>query len=210
MKIGPDWHEEIVLRDGRRARLRIIRPDDKEQLAVGLARLSPHTRFARFHVEKSTLSEHELRYLTEFDGVDHLAIGASLLDGDEETEGLGVGRFVRLRDRPGVAEAAIVVADSAQGQGIGRRLLARLVTAARERGIERFMCGVLVDNEPMRALLQKLAPDAEQHLEDGILEVEWKLDGMDDDEKERSSSLQKLLALVAQGLLRVRSWVAVK
>ena len=66
-----------MLKDGTAVRLRLIRPDDKDRLRAGFARLSPESRYLRFFVPKSTLTDAELVYLTETDGVDHVAIGAS-------------------------------------------------------------------------------------------------------------------------------------
>src|SRR5207244_92171 len=111
----------------------------------GFAGLSAESRYRRFFSAKDRLSEAELRYLTEVDGVDHFALGA-LHDG----EGAGVARFVRLRDRPDTAEAAIVVVDERQGCGLGRLLLTRLTEAARERGITRFRSDVLARNQAAR------------------------------------------------------------
>ena len=91
---------------------------------------------------------------------DHFALGALVEDAGGEQRGVGIGRFIRLPDEPEVAEPAITVADELQGKGLGRKLLNRLVSAARERGIERFRAEFLTANSGVRALLDDFAEGA--------------------------------------------------
>src|SRR3954454_6094115 len=109
----------LRLEDGTPVELRQIRGDDKEQLRAGYERLSERSRLRRFLAPKPRLTESDLRYLTEVDGVNHYAVVALL--GEDI---VGVARWVRLVDDPQEAEAAVVVGDPLQGRGIGK-LLAR-------------------------------------------------------------------------------------
>src|SRR5436189_102460 len=113
----------------------MIRPEDKPLLRRGLAKLSVESRLRRFFAARNDFTPAELVYLTEVDGKDHVAIGALRAD---DGEGVGVARFVRHAPAGEVAEPAIAVVDDMQGKGLGRLLLARLVAAARERGVTRF------------------------------------------------------------------------
>ncbi|HUS63042.1 MAG TPA: GNAT family N-acetyltransferase [Kofleriaceae bacterium] len=177
MRHGGEWSEEIVLGDAIRARLRLVQPTDKTMLRAAFEVLSPESRFLRFFQRKASLTDDELRYLTEMDQIDHLALGAVMLDdAGDEVEGLGVARFVKLAGRAETAEAAVVVADRIHGMGLGRLLFERLELAAVERGIERFRCEALAANAALLALVEGLAPDAEvveQH--DGVVVLEWSL-----------------------------------
>ena len=158
LRFDADYEETVTLADGTRARLRLLRPTDKDELARGLARLSPESQYLRFFTTKVRFTEAELRYLTEFDGWDHLAIGATEIDDDgNETNGIGVGRFVRLPDEPTVAEPAVAVVDDRQGQGLGTMLVRRLMEAAAERGIHRFRSEFLAKNTPMRELFEHVS-----------------------------------------------------
>jgi RimJ/RimL family protein N-acetyltransferase len=148
---------------------RHIRPDDKGRLAAGLARLSPESRQKRFLMPKPRFSSAELRYLTEVDGFDHVAIVAvSATDPDVF---YAVGRFVRLRDDPQTAEVAIVVADALQGQGLGRELGRRLADMARERGVTRFSATLLGDNVAAWRLFASISARLEEHVGGGLREV---------------------------------------
>src|SRR5262249_44223179 len=85
-----DYREDVTLTDGTVCTLRMIRPDDKYRLRAILARMSPRSRMNRFFIARGDYNDHELRYLTEVDGIDHLAIIAV-----RGAESLGVARFVR-------------------------------------------------------------------------------------------------------------------
>lgn len=141
--------------DLRTILLRPIRPEDAELLTDGLARLSADSIHRRFLGPRSRLSGAELRYLTEVDGVDHVALVA--VDARRPGRLAGVARFVRDRDDPAAAEAAIVVADELQGLGLGTRLGLRLADEARARGIERFTATLLGDNRAARRIFERIS-----------------------------------------------------
>ena len=148
---------------------RHIRPDDKGRLAAGLARLSPETQHKRFLVPKPRFSSSELRYLTEIDGFDHVAIVA--VSATDPEVFYAVARFVRLREDPETAEAAIVVGDALQGQGLGRELGRRLADVARERGVKRFTASMLGDNAAAQALFRSISARLTERTAGGLREV---------------------------------------
>jgi GNAT superfamily N-acetyltransferase len=168
----PDYVEHAVLRDGTKVRLRLIRPDDRELLRAGFERLSSESRYARFFAPKTSLSDDELRYLSELDHEDHFAVGAVRDDDGPDEVGLGIARFIRLADPPNTAEAAIAVTDEAQHKGLGKLLLLRLVAAATERGIERFRSEVLGSNASIAALIAQIAPDHSVETRSGVMSID--------------------------------------
>ena len=167
-----DYEERAQLRDGTPIVLRLLRPEDRELLKQGFERLSPESRYTRFFAPKLTLTDDELRYLCEIDQESHFAIGALRTGENGEPVGMGIARFIALRDEPGVAEAAITVADEAQGRGLGRLLFLRLCAAARERGIAKFKCEVLGTNAGMKHLLDAIAPDRRIEVTQGVMTFE--------------------------------------
>ena len=150
---------------GEAISFRYIRPDDKERLSAALGRLSPESRHKRFLAAKPRFTASELRYLTELDGFDHVAVLAVLAD-DPDTIA-GVARFVRLRDLPDTAEAAIVVGDCYQGQGLGRELGRRLADEARARSVRRFTATLLGDNVAAHRLFHAISDRLEGRVEGG-------------------------------------------
>lgn len=153
----------IRLDDGRAVELRPIGPDAKPLIAEAITRISPESSRRRFFTVRRRFSDRELDELTALDGWNRYAIGAC-----ERGLGAGVGRFARIPEDPRAAELAMIVVDALQGAGLGRQLLARLIDAARSRGIERFTGIVLRDNVPMLSMLRRHAPglalvDAGEH-----------------------------------------------
>lgn len=171
-----DYVERATLRDGTAIRLRLLAPEDKELLRAGFESLSDESRYARFLAPKSTLTDDELRYLTEIDNENHFAIGAirEAGDGDGEPVGLGIARFIRLED-PTIADAAVAVTDDAHGRGLGKLLFLRLCAAASERGIERFRCEVLGTNTSMQALIETISPNRTIEIGSGVMSIEMVL-----------------------------------
>jgi phospholysine phosphohistidine inorganic pyrophosphate phosphatase len=167
--LGPDAPPLPKLRDGTRVLVRPIEPGDRALLRDGFERLSEESRYRRFLAPMPELSDATLSYLTEVDHRDHEALVAI----DAQTgQGIGVARYVRLPDRPRVAEAAVTVADDWQGRGAGTLLLELLAGRAREEGIERFTALVLASNREMLELLEALGPVRVVDNEAGTVEVE--------------------------------------
>lgn len=157
MLTGPAFHEVHTLDDGTRVVLRHIRPEDEAELKTAFERLSAASRYSRFHGIVNELSPAALHYLTHVDGRDHVAIVATTLpSADDKPIGLGVARFVRLKDDPKRAEVALTVVDEAQHKGLGRILGVAIARAAAERGVERLIGPGLSDNIPLRSLLDEV------------------------------------------------------
>lgn len=146
---------EAVLSDGRRVVFRPILPEDKAQLQEGLQHLSAESKYMRFFSPIDHFTESQLRYLTEIDYEDHFAWIAVLPD-EVGVPGIGVARWIRLKDRPDLAEGAVVVVDEMQGMGIGKTLLWLAGRSAIERGIRAFQVWTLGDNRPVHHLLEDI------------------------------------------------------
>jgi protein lysine acetyltransferase len=150
------------LPDGAPVLIRPIRPDDKGMLSDGLRRLSPQSAQRRFLTPKRSFSRAELRYLTEVDGRDHVALVAEY-PADPTRRLIAVARFVRLETDSDAAEVAVTVADEWQGRGLGSLLGRHLAHAARNRAIRRFTATMASENVPAHRLMAKLTEHLEQH-----------------------------------------------
>jgi RimJ/RimL family protein N-acetyltransferase len=159
-----------TLPSGSRVLVRPIAADDKAKLARGLRQLSEESIRKRFLASKPRFTSAELRYLTEVDGVNHIALVAVLEDDPDQL--VAVARCVRLPDRPATAEMAIVVGDPWQNQGLGRAMATALADAALAVGIRRFAATMLGDNEPARRLMRTFARRLEEgQISGGVREV---------------------------------------
>lgn len=183
------------LRDGTRVRLRPVVPDDKQGFRDGFDRLSTASRFQRFLSPMDDLSDEMLRYLTEIDYVDHFAWVALLPDEPGEP-GVGVARYVRLRDEPHVAEAAVTVVDEWQGRGLGTLLVDALGAVARENAIRTIRGYVLQENRKMREVLEAAGARI-YHDSPGLLRVEVDLAARA--EQMRGTPLGATLEALARG-----------
>lgn len=168
----PDLESVETLRDGTRVLIRPVRPDDKDRLIAGLAHLSPESRYRRFLRPVKSMTDRELRYLTEIDYTNHFAVGALALDAPGRP-GLGIARYVRDPVDPEVAEAAVAVIDEVQGKGLGSRLLQHLVAAARSHGIHTFRAWVAVTNRRVIDALAALG--AELVFREGLMRIDLAL-----------------------------------
>jgi GNAT superfamily N-acetyltransferase len=159
------------LPDGRSLQFGPVTRASRPLIERAIAGLSPLTSYRRFFTVRYRLSDAELDALTNLDGVNRFAVGASIRNASG-VDGVGVARFVRDGERRNVADLALLVVDAFQGLGVGHTLLARLASAAIARGIDTFRGMVLVDNAPMLRLLRTLAPSLRLARVDDYFEVE--------------------------------------
>jgi RimJ/RimL family protein N-acetyltransferase len=147
--------------------IRPIEAGDVERLRRLFYRLSARTVYLRFFTPVQHPSDALLHHLAEVDHDIRQAVVA--VDGDEI---VGVARYDRDPDDPTRAEAAIVVEDAWQGQGLGHRLLIRLAGEALDHGIGVLTASVLGENQRMMALARDLVSGTSVRLEHG----EWLLE----------------------------------
>ena len=157
------------LNDGTLILFRRITPGDKDRLQQGMRYLSPQSRFLRFFHHIDHLSEQQLRYLTEVDFHDHFAWIGVLPDLEGEP-GVGVGRWIRTKDDPSVAEGAVTVVDEFQNRGIGKTLLWLMARSAIQQGIHSFRAWTLGDNKAIQQMLGEFGARAGRW-ESGVLEM---------------------------------------
>ncbi len=166
----PPAPEELLaeLADGTKVAFRVLRPGDRETIKRGFGELSDESRYRRFFQRIDRLSEKQLSYLTEIDYEDHFAWIAHLPD--EGGRGVGVARWVRAKDEPTVAEAAVTVIDPFHNKGIGSTLLRLATVSAVERGIRFFRAWTLGGNQPMIEILMNLGAQPGRW-EQGVQEI---------------------------------------
>jgi RimJ/RimL family protein N-acetyltransferase len=144
--------DAVTLKSGRTIQIRPINKGDGERLRVAYARLSTKSKYQRFLAPKPRLTSGDINYLVNVDGVDHVALVATL--GEEI---VGVARLVRLPDVPDTAEFAITIGDEYQGDGLGTALLEQLADEAVARGITHFRATMLAENIAIHKLINRLA-----------------------------------------------------
>jgi protein lysine acetyltransferase len=184
----------LALPGGGRLRIRPIVPEDRELIRWGFDHLSEESRYRRFMGLKR-LSAHDLDYLTNVDYKDHFAWVAFAHDEPHEP-GVAVARYVRSKENPEEAEAAVAVLDDYHHRGIGTLLLEALAAVALENGIRRFIGYVLLENKPMKDLLHNLGAHLHTDspgVERMTLELPQQLDEL------KGTPLYRVLRAVARG-----------
>jgi acetyltransferase len=154
--------------------IRPIRPEDEVAHANFLRSLKPQdVRFRFFGLVRDFPHSEVARY-TQIDYDREMAFIATAPGPDGEVETLGVVRAVSGPDRLR-AEFAIVIRSDLQGKGLGHRLLARMVTYCRDRGVEWLVGETLPDNHDMITLAQSLGFEQGLRTEDGVVQMTLEL-----------------------------------
>jgi len=170
------WVQRLDLRGERVGVLRPIRPDDAEALQKFVRGLSEEARYMRFVSMMRELTPRMLSRYTHVDYHRELALVGTtyeISDTGESVETIiGLAHYLRNPDGLG-AEYALVIADDWQGQGLGRRLMSRLIDAAREQGLTYIEGVVLSNNRPMLSLMTGLGMTNDPDPDDNAMRRVW-------------------------------------
>ena len=168
-----------TLKDGTQCMIRLCHTDfshDSELLKEGLraawGHLSPASRFSRFGYAPEQLNDQQLDYLTDLDNLNRLA-WCAYTDVNTHLTGIGIARYIRIQDEPGVAEFAVTVVDEHQHAGLGFILLGKLIESARTAGLKTLRGYVRRNNRAMLGLAKKFGGVA--HMEDEYMLVDINL-----------------------------------
>jgi acetyltransferase len=151
----PELETTWQLPDGTDVTVRPIRPEDAEVEQDFVQNLSAESKYFRFMQSMDKLTPLMLARFTQIDYDREMALVAIINEHSPNARILGVARYVSNPDRQS-CEFALTVADEWQRQGIGRQLMQRLMTVARDRGIEIMQGDVLSQNSKMLRLCERL------------------------------------------------------
>ncbi len=145
-------------KDGRKAIIRRIQPNDTALLVDMWHHLSDETKRLRFHAHPKNLPDDELwkraMALAKLDPARQVAVVAVIQDDDGE-HAVGVARLSRATPSDTLAETAVVVRDDYQQIGLGTHLLHNLAEIARAMGITKFEAWVLAENRPVMEIIRR-------------------------------------------------------
>jgi acetyltransferase len=154
MPLAPEAEKDIVTSHGRRLRLRPIGPDDDDELIEMGRRSAPEDLRLRFFRAVRPEPGPLVTMLTDFDHTHHRVAGAydpKLPRGPRELLG-----GVRLIWKPDLSsgEFAIMVRSDLKRHGLGRCLMAEMLSWAVDLGLARVDGDVLRENTAMLRLLR--------------------------------------------------------
>ena len=168
-----ELEEHIDLADGRDLLLRPIRPEDEPMLQAAFDRLTPEEVHLRFHMFMRNLPHSFAARLTQIDYDREMALALTERGSPGQAAIHGVVRLVIDPDNE-QAEFAIIVGQSVRGQGLGRRLMHRILDYARSRGIRVVVGDVLDHNAPMLALSKSLGFTVNRRADEkGVMRVTY-------------------------------------
>jgi RimJ/RimL family protein N-acetyltransferase len=151
--------------------IRPITHDDIDGLRQMFVRSSPSTRYLRFFTGSASVPEHLLRRLVDVDHDCREAVVA--LAGDDV---VGMAGYDRVDGCSGRAELAVVVEDSWQRHGLGRRLVREVVRLARRRDVDTIVADMLSENQRALRMVRRMSPAARPHTDGSETHVEIPLE----------------------------------
>ncbi|MEQ7008297.1 GNAT family N-acetyltransferase [Actinopolymorpha sp. B17G11] len=167
----PVQEVRAALTDGRIVVIRPLGPADLGQLRGIHAGLPERDRYFRFFTARPAGIDPLLRKLVGTGDAHRLALGG-FIGGSL----LGVAHYETLPD-PAEAEVALVVDHHHQAHGLGTLLLEHLASAARSRGVRRFVAEVFRENAAMVRVFHDLGLPTTMHAEGSSYEVAVQLVG---------------------------------
>ncbi|HWU32751.1 MAG TPA: GNAT family N-acetyltransferase [Marmoricola sp.] len=187
---------DALLSDGTIITIRPLRADDAESLTAlneGLATESLRYRF--FGVNRAAAHQYAQHLLASPEVPSLVAEHAGELIGIASAEPLTSRTY----------EVAFIVADRWHGLGAGSLLLEHLAALARDRGIDKFIADVLLENRPMLEVFARAGFRSIQSTEQGVTHLELETGASPDylraaDAREFASERSSL-----RGLLHPRS-----
>ncbi|HEU4657735.1 MAG TPA: GNAT family N-acetyltransferase [Capillimicrobium sp.] len=159
----PPLVRDVILRDGSVMRLRAPTPEDEPAIKAFFDRLDPESRYLRFH--GSVRSDRVAAHYAAADGENRVALLAH-----REGEVVAVAGYERLREL-GAAEVAFAVLASAQGRGLGTRMLEQLAAHAADHGIDRFDASVIAENRRMLRVFASAGFEVRRETSHGVTEL---------------------------------------
>ncbi len=141
------------LKNGIPVFIRFLKQLDKVWIKSGYEELSFRSQYLRFISPPKSLSDKVLKYLTEIDNKEHVALVAFAIKKSLKYP-LGVARYIKLPGNQNIAEFAITVTDSFQNQGLGTILFNLLVEHAKGNNISILTGYVLSENYAMLKIVQ--------------------------------------------------------
>jgi acetyltransferase len=161
--------------DGARVLFRPIRAQDEpavREFQRSLSDTTVYQRYAHFVALDGRIAHARLARSCFIDYGREIALVAE--SDDSQRRMLGIGNLVKSHAW-GRAEFALLVADQAQGRGIGTEMLRRLIGVGRDEGVTEIVGYVLPSNIAMLGICARLGFEKRGDLEDGIIQTVLRL-----------------------------------
>jgi acyl-CoA hydrolase/RimJ/RimL family protein N-acetyltransferase len=155
--------------------LRPVRINDEPLLKDFFYSLSDTSLHRRFISERKDMPHERLQDFVIIDYTREMVILAVLKKGEKE-EVLGMGQY-GIDEATHSAEVAFAVQDEYQNKGVGTEILSYLTYLARRQGLLGFTAEVLMENQAMLHLFEKMGFDIEKRRTTGVYEMKMAFRG---------------------------------
>ncbi len=163
---------DVLLADGRTAKVRPVLPSDREAIRALYEGLSERASYLRFFSIRRHVKEEELERWCTVDYRDRLALVALADD-----QVIAMACYDRT---PGSdeAEVAFTVREDQQGRGVGTVLLEHLASAARVAGLRCFVADTLAENRQMLDVFRQAGFEEHTDFDGSVIKVSLVLDAV--------------------------------
>jgi len=148
-----------VAKNSEELLIRPIRPEDEPLLAEFHQGLSDHTVYLRYHYPMQLLDRVSHERLSRICHIDYDRVIALVVERTEPETGkksiLAAGRLSKMHGL-NAARFSVLVTDCCQGMGIGKELIQRLTTIARDEKLDSIEALLTPDNISMLKLAERL------------------------------------------------------
>jgi len=149
-----DLEETYQLTSGQEILIRPIKPEDEQAHHLFLSHTKPEDIYFRFFRAVNNLSHSQMARFTQIDYDREMAFIVVKKNEKEEDETIAVVRIVSDADN-NKAEFAIIVRSDMHKQGIGNKLMNKMIEYCSERGTKRLTAQTLSNNQAMQSLARK-------------------------------------------------------
>ena len=160
---------------GIKLKMRPVKISDEELLKDFFYSLSDQSMYRRFISTRKDMPHERLQDMVVIDYTKEMVILAVIEQNERETVA-GVGQY-GIQEYQHSAEVAFAVRDDFQYKGIGQELLKYLTQLAKRDGLLGFTAEVLVENQPMLHLFEKMGFNIEKRTSAGVYELKMEFRG---------------------------------
>ncbi len=165
---------EHVFKGGLRAHIRAIQPTDESMIRDLFYTLSKGSVYFRYFSPRRSMPQDNLQEYVSLSEEKGLSLVVTI-NPYETCRIIAEGRYVFEQSKD-LAEIAFMVDEQFQGRGIATFLLNYLIEIGRERGVKGFRADVLVSNESMLHIFDKLPYTVHKSVSHGTVSMEFGFD----------------------------------
>ncbi len=163
-----------VFKDGLKGHVRVIQPTDESMIRDLFYTLSKSSVYFRYFSPRRSMPQENLQEYVSLSEEKGLSLVVTI-NPYETSQIIAEARYIS-EESSDLSEIAFMVDEQFQGRGIATFLLNYLIEIARERGVQGFKGDVLVSNEAMLHVFDKLPYVVEKSISHGTVSLKFRFD----------------------------------